>query len=221
MFKRILSAVVLMACVGSANAAIISQDIVVPRNNALSDPIVPKIRFLSFNLFDNLGGTRVLDSVDIQMIASGTGKLTFVNNSASSDTFNVTFSTLVSLLFIEQGYSLVAQPSEVISEFTLGSFATHVIERGAGEVTDTVSTSITDAGLLALFTGNGQNDFRFSHTGNSTIGTDADNYTVTRTTFSQGNVNIVYNYSYVPATGSFSLLLLGIGMMTLRRFSKA
>ena len=232
MFKRMLSAFVLLTFVGTANAALISQDINVPRNTNTSSSApghIPKNRVAFFDLFDDLGGTRVLESVKIELAASGSGTLKLENLEDTTNNVTVTFATTISLLFFGSDILLTAQPAGLSQLFALPEFdgsddflgdSSATITIGAGGLTQGTETTLNSPAYLALFTGIGQSSFTFTHVGSSIISDEGDLAT-SRTTFSQGDVNIIYTYNSVPATGSFSLMLLSIGMMTLRRFSRA
>ena len=79
-----LSALAGLALMGGAQASVINQNVNIPVQTT------DFTKTFTFNQFDTLGGTRVLDSVELSINATGNFGGTVTNNAAGPSTFKVT-----------------------------------------------------------------------------------------------------------------------------------
>ncbi|AIF99034.1 choice-of-anchor E domain-containing protein [Alteromonas australica] len=217
MLKRLISGTFLLLTPILANAAVIVQDLTVTRDQTDFDtPVV-------FNLFDNTPGS-VLESVVVELFARSSGSIQVENRSTTrASSVTAVLSTIITLQLPDGTTTLTATPSTTRTD-SLSTFDGNLDYDGTSGVefvnlatNDYESLIISSPSLLALFTGIGQSQFLFEAVATSAVN-GGGNLATLIDTFASADVRITYYY--VPVSQSLGLLLLGVGLMMARRYSR-
>lgn len=224
MFKKIVCSVALLCTVSFANAGIITQSLTVERQPTnFTESVV-------FDFFDNLNGTRLLESVQVTVLARSTGMAQVENVNATATTITATLSTVIEVVGLA-GNRLVGSLPEITRTELLAGFDGTVDYAGESGIeflnlltSDTDSILLTDAASLLAYTGVGTTSVNFNATANSII-IGGGNISSFFDTFASGDVTIVYTYSdvatAVSAPAHIALMGLGVlGLAGMRRFKR-
>ncbi|TKB03900.1 choice-of-anchor E domain-containing protein [Alteromonas portus] len=215
MFKRFFCVAVLSVLPVFAHSAVIVQDLSVTRQATDFDTPI------TFNLFDNTLTGDTLQSVIIELFARSSGSVKIENRNPSRSA-NVTarLSTSITLYLMDGLTSISASPfvfrSDVLSAFdgSLDYDGSSGVEFLNLATNDYEVATITSDDLLTLFTGVGQGQLLFEAIATSGV-TGGGNLSTIIDTFASADVRITY--FTVSESGSFGILLLGIGMLVARR----
>ncbi|GEM_PF-1714464 len=239
MFKKLLTGAVLLAASATANAGVISQlfwfgDDTATAANELAittgvggGATIEELELdwgpatFSFDLFDTLGGTRVLNSVELILNGTSTGEIEGTNG--GTNPADLTLELGAQLSVSTSGVNLVTVFPQYAETFlAVGSGA--IV--GSGPVSTSSSNSETytssDTGLAAFIFS------QFLGTGTSTVDIEAEGQfnasgggsgSVSRVNSSEGALEIIYNYTdltTVPEPGYLALIGLFLVMFSKR-----
>jgi len=228
MFKKLLlTSALFIGLSAGANAGIITQSSDVSYTDTDFSGVT-----LSFDQFDDLGGTRVLDSIEFTLFGELLSTARVENlSSSSASLITMTIRALLSLTTIT-GDSLVSTLPSLERTFDADVFDGVIdFDETSGRTFEDLYTSntnsniITDSTIMSLFLGTGNiNTFLSGLADTSTTG--GGNILSGFETDARGYVDVVYNYSEVPTTEvsephNAALLGLGLaGMFFARRKNK-
>lgn len=224
MLKKILCGAALLCVTGFSSAAVITQEFTVARQ------LTNFTNTISYNLFDDMGGTRQLESVEFTLLARSSGIAEVENRNATSTRITATLSTDIALINTSGVKLVEAAPFLTRSEL-LAAFDGVIDFDGPSGVeflnlntNDFSNLLINDAMALMDFVGAGTTSINFTAKALSQI-TGGGNLTSSFTTFASGDVKVIYTYSDVPvnvsAPAHIALVLLGlVGFAGIRKFRK-
>jgi hypothetical protein len=219
MLKQIICSVLLLCVVNFSSAGIVEQTFTIPDTKTDF-----KIEIV-YDLFDTIGGSRQLESVEISMLSRIKMSGEAENRSKSSGALFVGKLSAV--------ISLVDFANDVILSSALDIFETAELSlydgtfdfRGSSGVayldlkdSDTDSKISTDQAALIAFTGpgTGNNFFNFIANAHSSV-TAGGNFASAFHTSAGGELSIIYTYSNNPinVASPSHLALLGLGLLAL------
>ena len=220
MLKKILCGATLLCAASLSNAATITQNFNVMLADTNFDLTIP------FNLFDDMGGTRILDSVSFSIAGGIEGNARAESLDAGPATLELTLSATLTLTDALMNTLVVTIPT-VVNSFDAAAFDGEINFAGPSGVSfdgitasATNSETYTDAPTLAIFTGVGSMDFGFDATATSTA-TGAGNIISQFQSQAGGEVEVIYEWSAVPVSAPSQVAFLGLGLLAFAGLRKA
>lgn len=224
MLKKFIAGVTLLCAATAANAASIEQQFDVASESTNFQSVI------GFNLFDSIGGTRVLDSVSFSIDGFVSGSAEVESRDAQAATLVTTLEATLTLSSNLVADALVVTIPSVSNTFNATAFDGSLDFAGSSGVsyddlgaTQSESASYTDAAVLAAFTGLGQMNFDFDATATSSA-TGAGNIVSGFVSNAGGLITVIYNYTDVPAmnvSAPSSVALLGFGLLAFAGLRKS
>lgn len=223
MLKQILCGATLLFAAGLSNAAIITQ------NFSVANQATNISELITFDLFDNDGGTRTLESVLFTLHGITNGSAEVENLGPNSTDVNATLSVDISISTVFSG-ELVSLAPSVTQSTTLDGFDGDIDFAGvsgskfldlSADLMDQVE--LTDGASLAAYTGIGTSSFDFivNATSNATGGGNLISRFITT---AGGDVSIIYTYTEDLSPGVVSepayIALFGMGIIAFGRFRR-
>lgn len=214
MLKKILCGATLLCAAGFTSAATIEDTAIVPQQLTDYDTVV------SMDLFDDMGGTLVLQSVTFSIDGSIFGSAAVENLGASNQTVDTTLSAELTLTDALMNTLVVTIPT-ISNSFDATAFDGTIDFDGTSGITypelsanQYEEETYTDAATLAFFTGMGTADFGFDAAATSRAVGGGNLITQFRTEAS-GIVKVVYEYTRVPVNVSSpsQVAFLGLGLL--------
>lgn len=222
MLKRILCGATLLCVAGFSNAGIIVQSFTVDRQ------LTNFFQTISFNQFNDMGGTLILESVQFELFARSSGSVRAENLSNTRPSLvTATLSTDIRLLDSSDALLLEAAPS-VTNTVSLGTFDGMIDFDGTSgqtflglETNDFASTILLDGPSLATYTGLGMETVKFDVTATSFV-MGGGNLISGARTFASGDVVVTYIFEEVNRVVSSptQVALLGLGLLALAGLRK-
>jgi hypothetical protein len=215
MFKKILCGATLMCVASFSNAAVMTQNFVVERH------LTNFTETITYNLFDDMSGDRILESVEFILLARTSGLADVENRNATSTLITATLSTDIALINEDMIKFVEATPSLTRSEMVASGASLEFLNLLTEELNSAV---ITNAMALMSYIGTGTGSVDFSAEANSSI-TGGGNLSSSFTTFASGGVTVIYTYrdAAVSVSAPSQLALVGlslIGFAGMRKFTK-
>lgn len=222
MFSKIVtSACILLVAAATSAAPIQQSQTIAPTNTNFSTTV-------SFNQFDDMGGTLTLDSVTIMVDGVISGDIEVESLDATASTITTTLDAMMSLSTAGLGELVGVTLPTVTNNFSAGAFDGTTDFMGTSGVTyldlgGNVLSNETyyDAATLALFTGSGTKDFTFSALATS-LATGPGNLFSQFNVVAGGTITITYDsIATVNVNTPTGLALVGFGLLAIfgnRRF---
>jgi hypothetical protein len=222
MLKKILCGATLLCAAGFSNAASItlvqSASVAVDTTNFQTD--------LSFDRFDTMGGTRVLESVTFSIDGSIFGSAEVESRDAEEAVIVTTLSAELSLVDELMNTLVVTIPS-ISNTFNATAYDGSLDFGGTSgmsfldlSATQYEEATFTDLATLTMFTGADSANFVFDAAATSSS-TGAGNLTSAFNTSAGGEVQVIYTYSEVPVSAPTHVALLGFGLLAFAGLRKA
>lgn len=223
MLKKIIAGSALVLAASSAHAALMeSQSAVV----AVAPTDYQSV--LMFNQFDDMGGSRILQSVTFSIDGQVTGSAEFENLGANASTIEYNYSATLTLSDPMANELVVSIPG-LNDSFDASAFDGTIDFGGTSGITlDDLNESqyeeetYMDAPTLAAFTGVGTIDLTFDAAGSSRV-VGGGNIISRFLTNAGGTVKVVYMYTEQSVSAPTSIALLGLtllGLASVRRDRK-
>jgi hypothetical protein len=224
MIKKILCGATLVCAATYTNAATITQEFDVTEKTTGYDETV------TFNLFDDMGGLRQLDSVEFMLEGGANGSGSVENRNSTATVITANFSASITLFDMNGAQIAAIVPTHAETE-TLAAFDGVIDFTGPSGVEflnlsadDMTSTIITDAIELMDYVGTGTSDLEFQARGLSFV-SGGGNITSQFFTSALGKVTVLYNYTdtsvSVNAPTTLALFSLSLaGFAGFRKFKK-
>jgi len=223
MLKRILCGASLLIAANASFAETLMQEFTIETQTTDISEVI------SFDLFDTVGGTRVLESVAFSLSGAVDGTAQVENLNSSSTAINA---TLAADMFIGSAFDgeLVGLAPTITESGMVSGFDGEIDFAGASGLTflnlnanQFGETLLTDAVSLANYTGTGTSTLDFWVNATSVI-TGGGNLTSRFLTSAGGTVNIIYTFSDDLSPADVSepafLALIGMGLLGFRRFKR-
>jgi len=214
MLKKILCGATLLCAAGFTSAATIEQESVVSTMPTDFQTVI------AFDLFDDMGGTRTLESVTFSIDGMVTGNARVESEDAQAATINTTLEAELTLTDAMMNELVVTIPT-ITNVFNATAFDGDIDFMGSSGIsyTDLMASQFeqemyTDAATLAFFTGMGTTDFGFDASATSRA-TGAGNITSSFNSNAGGTVRVIYEFSETPSSVSTPshVALLGLGLL--------
>jgi hypothetical protein len=215
MFNKLICGASLICAVTFANAGTIT----------LTDTIsLQKTNYntsLSFAKFDDMGGTKILESVSFSIEGTIQGEAKIESGDSQAATIVTTLSAELKLIDAMNNSLLVVTIPSVSRMFEAEAFDGSVDYAGGSGITyDNLNASqfeqetYTAPATLAFFTGAGTAAFSFEAAATS-LATGSGNLSSDFTTAASGVVDVVYTYRDIPilASAPSSFALLGLALL--------
>ena len=216
MFKKLLIATSLICAASTASAAVLEYDA------TITDRTTNFNQTVSLGLFDTLGGTRTLTSVEFSVDGTVSGLAKAESLDATATTIQTSLSAVLSLSDASSNVLVSAIPS-VSNTFAASSFDGSIDFAGTSGISYTgltansfASASYTDSVTLASFTGTGSMDFIFG-TVAAANATGAGNIVSQFNSSASGLVKVIYTFTEMNTPVGVSapghLAFLGLGLL--------
>lgn len=228
MLKKALAIATLLAGSMSANAALITQTISMSAAQTTNFT-----ESFDFNKFDDMGGTRILNSVTLELEGMVSGSASAESLDASATTISLTLGANMTLETTD-GTVLVTTLPVVDEDFAASAFDGGIDFGGTSGATfsslsaSQTETSVYTAGLddaiLALFIGSGTLSTILDASGASSA-SGAGNLITQFSTLAEGSLVVTYDWSAAPtpsvsepaSVAAIGLALVGFGFASRRR----
>ncbi len=210
-----------IAAVTLASSAAFADSLEITQTMDWEFPLSPGQQTLSFDQFDDLGGTLILEGVSMSFDGSVSAAVTAENDSSlPSPDFALNMTGFVSVSFGTlddfAGYNEVFASGGV--DATDGVPGSGPDFHDFGTVGDTATGDDSTTTGLGVYIGGGTIDAVVDATGGFSISGSTDSSLTFEDFMSSGTVTIVYKYSLVPAPGALALLgLAGVAGRRRRR----
>jgi hypothetical protein len=223
MFKRLLCGAALLVAANISNANVITQDFTVDSQFTDINEVI------SFDLFDDEGGTLILESVMFSLNAFVTGSALIENRNVDSAMINATLSADVLLSDALSG-SLISLAPSVSEMSSVGGFDGTVDFGGTSGLTflnmnanESGQFMLVDMTSLADYIGVGTSTLDFIVQATSDV-IGGGNLTSELLTNAGADIRVVYTYSeeLVPSVVSEPpyIALLGMGLIAFARLRR-
>lgn len=223
MLKRLLCGAALLAAANISNADVITQDFTV--NNQSTD--ISEV--MSFDLFDDFAGTRILESVSFTLNALVTGSAAIENRNVGSTVINATLSADVLLSDAISG-SLISLAPSVSEMSSVAGFDGTVDFGGTSGLTflnmnanESGQFMLVDMMSLADYIGVGTSTLDFIVKATSDV-IGGGNLTSELVTNAGASISVIYTFSeeLVPSVVSEPayIALLGMGILAFGRLKR-
>ncbi len=210
MLKKIICGASLLFAAGYANAATITVAASVPLQTTNFDQVV------SVDKFDDMGGTRELESVTFSLEGFLEGNARLESLDAGPSSVITTLSVTMTLSETITDNTLVITIPTLNETFNATAYDGTTDFGGTSGITyeqltasQTESETYTDAVTLALFTGVDTIDLNLNALAES-FATGAGNLITQFSTSAGGNILVTYEYDDVPVSAPAHLALLGM-----------
>jgi hypothetical protein len=185
------------------------------QNQAFAFPLSPGSQSLQFNLFDDMGGTRQLQLVEIFLnITIGAGVKATNDSQIPAEFFAVNLSGFTQVNFGGLSATGLTDKTEAVPDDDLPIMPGETWDFGF--VSDSDSASNSTASNLQNFIGVGTMNALVNGSGGFSVQGVADATLVLSDFGASGDVTIVYHYKLIPAPGALALLGLA-GLVGTRR----
>lgn len=223
MLKRMLCGATLLLAANISNADMITHDFTVnTQDTDISEAI-------TFDLFDDLGGLRVLESVSFTLHALVNGSAEVENRNVNSANISATLSADVDLVSALSG-SLISLAPSVTQMSSVAGFDGTVDFAGPSGLTflnmnadQSAQFMLTDSLSLAAYTGMGTSILDFIVNATSDV-SGGGNLTSKFITNAGADISVIYTFSdkLIPSVVSEPayIALLGMGMLAFVRFKR-
>jgi hypothetical protein len=214
MLKKILLGATFLAAAGMVNAATIEQEFDIPVQATNFDTSI------SFDEFDDMGGTRILNSVTFSIDGSVFGQASVESLDAAPATIVATLAATLTLTDQNMNELVVTIPS-ITNMFEATAFDGTIDFAGTSGIefpdlsgTQFESETYTDGAVLASFIGSGTQMFGFDAVATSSA-TGAGNIITQFGSQAGGLVKVIYDYTEVPVNVSAPshIAMLGFGLL--------
>ena len=223
MFKRLLCGAALLAAANISNAGVITQDFTVNNQNTDISEVI------SFDLFDDLGGTLILESVSFSLNALVNGSAAIENRNVGSTVINATLSADVLLSDAISGSLISLAPT--VSQMSSVAGFDGVVDFGGTSGLIFLNMNANESGQfmlvdmmsLADYIGVGTSTLDFIVNATSDV-IGGGNLTSELVTNAGASISVVYTFSedLVPSVVSEPayFALLGMGILAFGRFKR-
>lgn len=223
MFKRLLCGAALLAAANISNAGVITQDFTVNNQNTDINEMI------AFDLFDDLDGTLILESVTFTLNALVNGSAAIENRNVDNAMINATLSADVLLSDAISG-SLISLAPTVSEMSSVAGFDGIVDFGGTSGLTflnmnadENGQFMLVDMASLADYIGVGTSTLDFIVNATSDV-IGGGNITSELVTNAAANISVVYTFSeeLVPSVVSEPayIALLGMGLLAFGRLKR-
>jgi hypothetical protein len=209
MLKKALCATTLACVAGFSNASVITQEFIVDRQ------LTNFTHSITYDLFDSLGGTRQLESVELILVGKTNGTAEVENRNTEPTLVSATFASDMTLRDVNSALLIDVAPSFTHTAM-LESFDGTVDFMGPSGVefinlatSDSNNTIIDEAIALMEFVGTGTSSITFEAVSSSFV-TGGGNLNSRFSMFASSDVTVTYNYrditQSVNAPATFGLV---------------
>lgn len=224
MLKKLLAGAALSFCAVSASAGVITQTFwfgddtstaaqeLVITSGAGGGTNISELELdwgpasFTFDLFDTLGGTRQLDSVELILDGTSTGNISGTNGGTNSADLTLELGALLSVTTSFAPFGVIDLVTvfpqyaetfdDVASGATVGSGA---VSTSASNTETYLSSDSSVALIFALFIGTGTSSFDIDAESEFNA-SGGGSGSVSRTNTADGSLQIVYNFTDLPLT---------------------
>jgi len=221
MLKRILCGATLLCAAGFSSAGVVVQDFTVDRQKTAFTETI------NFNLFDDMGGTRVLESVEFTLLARSSGSARVENLNATPTNITATLSTDITLSDLISGLLAEAAPSLSRMDRLAGYDGNTDFDGPSGVeflnlmTNDSAGIIIVDPISLMGYIGMGTSTATFGAMASSDV-SGGGNLISNFNTFASGDVGVIYTFrdASISVSEPTQVALLGLGLLALAGFRK-
>lgn len=216
MLKKLVLSATLLCVAGVSSAAMIVQDFVVARQ------LTNYTNTITFDLFNDMSGTRQLQSVEFILAARSSGSARVENENAGATSITATLATDIALF--DAANMLIVEAAPILTRTAVLAGFDGVFDFAGPSgaeflnltTNDLNSALITDMAALMAYVGTGTSAIEFSATALSFV-SGGGNITSSFRTFASGDVSIIYTYKEIPVNVSApaQLAIMGFGLLAL------
>ncbi len=221
MLKKLLCGATLLCAASFANAGSMTVSAAVPLQTTNFDAVV------SVAKFDDMGGTKQLESVTFSLEGFLLGNARLESLDAEPSLVTTTLSVTLTLSETVTDNTLVITIPSLDEVFAASAYDGSTDFGGTSGITyeeltasQTESETYTDAMTLAMFTGLDTIDLNLNALATS-FASGAGNLITQFSTSAGGNIEVTYVYDDVPVSAPAHLALLGLGLLAFAGYRKA